>query len=256
MYPYDIIPGVDLYSVCFALALIASLLALRFIGDRTSLDAKVYNLSLGAGVAAMAGGYAASVVVQSLYDYIKTGVFRLGTGMTFYAGLLGGILVFIAVYFAAGARTCGEENLHIKQFPLLYNIAGCCVPLSHAIGRIGCLCAGCCYGGRTDAWYGVYNAVLGYKTVPIQLFEALFLFALFALNTFRVIKGRRDAHLYYLFAYGAWRFFIEYFRDDDRGATFISWLTPSQLSALLFIVLGFVMLAFYIKGKNGKEKTA
>jgi prolipoprotein diacylglyceryltransferase len=36
--------------------------------------------------------------------------------------------------------------------------------------------------------------------------------------------------------YGAWRFIIEFFRGDDRGATVVSFLTPSQLIAILMIL--------------------
>ena len=36
-------------------------------------------------------------------------------------------------------------------------------------------------------------------------------------------------------SYGIWRFIVEFFRGDDRGATVVSFLTPSQLIALLMI---------------------
>ena len=51
--------------------------------------------------------------------------------------------------------------------------------------------------------------------------------------------------------YGAWRFTIEFFRADDRGSTIVSFLTPSQLIAVLMI-LGSIGLFFgerYIEKK-------
>jgi prolipoprotein diacylglyceryltransferase len=38
--------------------------------------------------------------------------------------------------------------------------------------------------------------------------------------------------------YGVWRFVIENLRADYRGNTFVEWLTPSQLTALVLIVVG------------------
>lgn len=47
-------------------------------------------------------------------------------------------------------------------------------------------------------------------------------------------------------AYGVWRFAIEYLRDDPRGDSGISFLTPSQLSSVLLVVLGVALIFFYL----------
>ena len=49
-----------------------------------------------------------------------------------------------------------------------------------------------------------------------------------------------------MIAYGAWRFAAEYLRDDYRGTTLVSFLTPSQLTAVL-MMLGGVALIFLQK---------
>ena len=36
--------------------------------------------------------------------------------------------------------------------------------------------------------------------------------------------------------YGIWRFFLEYARADYRGTTLVSFLTPSQLTAVAMVV--------------------
>ncbi len=241
MYPYEIFPGFDFYALFYLLALVSAILILRLMGDRLGWEAKVYNLALGSTVAAIIVGYAASIITQSVYDWIKTGDFRLGTGMTFYGGLTGGILSFLAVYFLAGRRVCADDGLHITTLPQLADVAACCVTFAHATGRIGCLFAGCCHGERTDAWYGIYHVNLGYKAVPTQLFESVFLYALFAVCAVLTLRGVRRVHTLYLVSYGVWRFVIEFFRGDDRGGSFISGLTPSQLSAILFVAVGIVL---------------
>jgi prolipoprotein diacylglyceryltransferase len=79
--------------------------------------------------------------------------------------------------------------------------------------------------------------------VPLQLYEALFLFALFGFFTFRVFTRRSCNLPLYMAIYGVWRFVIEYFRTDDRGSTVVDFLSPSQFIAVLMII-GSVALFF------------
>ena len=50
--------------------------------------------------------------------------------------------------------------------------------------------------------------------------------------------------------YGAWRFGIEFFRADERGKTFVPGLTPSQLTAIVFVILGFVLLILALRNRR------
>ena len=102
MYPYDIIPGIGLYEIFYALALCAAIIVLRIMCDKLRFEPAVYNLALGSAIAAIAVGYCASVLTQSLYDYIETGTFRLGSGMTFYGGLIGGTALKAGDFLAIG----------------------------------------------------------------------------------------------------------------------------------------------------------
>ena len=45
----------------------------------------------------------------------------------------------------------------------------------------------------------------------------------------------------YVVAYGVWRFLIEYVRADYRGESFVSFLTPSQIAAIGFILAGIML---------------
>ncbi len=251
MYPYDIIPGIGLYEIFYALALICALFVLRILCDKLGFKARLYNFSLFCAVFAIAVGYVSSILFQSWYDYMETGTFRLGTGMTFYGGIIGGILGFLLMYFAVGGRIFKTRE-HIRALRTMCDIASCCVCAAHAVGRFGCLFAGCCHGKVTDAWYGVYCPELGVKVVPTQLFEALFLIALSALLLYRTMHGK-GAVSQYLIAYGVWRFFIEYARADDRGASPIPWLTPSQLTAIVFALAGVAFIVFDAAKKSEKK---
>ena len=83
-------------------------------------------------------------------------------------------------------------------------------------------------------------SALDAKVVPIPLFEAIFLFALGGIFAYMLLHKKHGTLAYYMMFYGAWRFFIEYARADYRGTTIVSFLTPSQLVAILMVIGGAV----------------
>ena len=124
------------------------------------------------------------------------------------------------------------------------------IVVAHAFGRIGCLMDGCCYGAITDAWYGIEMLSGGVwaKRVPTQLFEAIFLFLLFAVLVVLIVRKKfRNTPSVYLIAYGVWRFLIEFIRDDNRGSSGIPGLYPSQLTAIILVIIGVVWIFVYEK---------
>ena len=58
----------------------------------------------------------------------------------------------------------------------------------------------------------------------------------------------------YAIAYGVWRFVIEFFRDDDRGALILG-LQPSQFWSILMVLVGvgYFFLQFYLLKKLMKH---
>lgn len=237
MYPKEILPGIDLYLVMLCVAAVSAILVYRFAADRRGIGAKLQNLCLFDAVASIMVGYYSAVLFQAVYNIPKYGEFRLDskTGATFYGGLIGGAACFLLVYFIAGKFLFKDTREHIAGFRTITDIAAPCIAVAHAFGRLGCLFAGCCYGKETDAWYGIHMQNIGKKVVPIQLYESLILFALFAWFLFRVLKGKTYNLPLYMGVYGVWRFLIEYARDDYRGYTFVDFLSPSQLTALVMI---------------------
>lgn len=244
MYPYSIIGDIDLYTIFLCVGIISALLVFRIFSDRQKMYWKLQNFAVFVGVAAIACGCGSAMLFQAFYDFLANPEqgFRFNTGATFYGGLIGGVVSFLALYFGIGAFVF-KDKIHTKQFFSIANIAAASISSAHAFGRIGCLMAGCCHGAETDAWYGVNFVYYKIKAVPIQLFEAIFLFALFAFFCYRLVKGKCYNLPLYMVLYGAWRFIIEFFRADDRGATIVSFLTPSQLIAVLMMI-GSLLLFF------------
>ncbi len=246
MYPNDILPGIDLYLMMLCCAAVSAIIVFRVVADKLALSAKLQNLCIFNAVASIMIGYYSAVLFQAFYNIPKYGEFKIDTktGATFYGGLIGGALFFIAVYFIAGRFMFASDKQHVKHFRTISDIAAACIAVAHGFGRLGCLMVGCCHGSETDAWYGIYMSAIDKRVVPIQLYEAIFLFALFAMLIYRAIKGKTYNLPLYMAVYGVWRFIIEYARDDYRGYTFISFLTPSQLTAI-FMIIGAVALFIF-----------
>ena len=250
MYPYNLIEGVqfNLYDLFLCVGIILCLISFDRLAERYPLRYKLQKMVFAIAAAAIVLGLGSAVLFQAFYNFGKTGEFIIdaGTGATFYGGLIGGAASFIAIYFIAGYFIF-KDNYHKRNF---FSMANCAVPsilIAHSFGRIGCLMAGCCHGSVTDAWYGIYmhTELYGYaKCVPTQLFEALFLLLLFFIATVRVRKNKSYNLPLYMITYGAWRFFIEFFRSDDRGQLLTKALSPSQVIACIMIVGGIVLMIF------------
>ena len=173
--------------------------------------------------------------------------FHLDGGLTFIGGLIGGTLCFLTIYLF----------FRKKYTTRLYRVTSllpCCILIAHAFGRIGCFFAGCCYGKETDSFLGVQFSQLSHPVYPTQLYEAVFLFILFFICFYLLLKKDFMHNLsLYLISYGIFRYFLEYLHGDNRGEL-IGLITPSQFWSLLMILLG-IILIFVIKNlyqRNGK----
>lgn len=127
--------------------------------------------------------------------------------------------------------------------------------LAQGFGRIGCFCAGCCYGAPTASALGVVYpagsaAPAGIALLPTQLFESAFCFLFAAVLTVLLRKQKRYGLTtgVYLVGYGMWRFVIEFFRSDDRGA--VGALSTSQFIGIFIILAGIALLLLVRAGKT------
>ena len=242
MYPKPIFLGMTLYDILICVGIIACFIVFDRLADIRKLKVKFQKFCLICGMLAITLGFGSAILFQAVYNIPSTGRFEIvkNTGATFYGGLIGGVATFLLIYFTVGLlifKKTDGSRYHTSSF---FTMASCAVPsivIAHAFGRLGCLAAGCCHGALTDKWYGiVMHGNFGeQKYVPVQLFEALFLFALFTLLFLNAKEGKRYNLSIYMSAYGAWRFFAEYMRSDYRGSVGLA-VTPSQLIAILMIV--------------------
>jgi phosphatidylglycerol:prolipoprotein diacylglycerol transferase len=167
------------------------------------------------------------------YDLIQS-------GGTFFGGVLGAIALTI-IY------------TRIAKIPLLALLdcysAG--LPLGHAIGRLGCFMAGCCYGKPTTLPWGVMftnpiaprlvGTPMGVPLHPTQLYEAAAEFCNFLILIWigkrQTFKGQILGT--YLLLYGFERSAIEFVRGDpDRTLMFHGAVSLMQIVAVAFILTG------------------
>ena len=257
MYPNDLFNigsiHVDLYSICFIVGILACFIYTYFAMKKSDYSSTAIDTILVIGILAIMMGVFSAALFQAFYNLIAGNGFTF-QGMTFIGGLIGGVITFLGIYFlyvyVINPRL-KEKNFFKSDMNkgvwYLLRIAPVSITLAHAFGRLGCLFAGCCHGHVTAEWYGIYNAEVGAKTIPIQLYEAIFLFLISAVMIVLLFKFNFKYNMsLYLVSYGIWRFVIEYFRADYRG-NFIPGLSPSQFWSIIMVLLGVAIFFIYRK---------
>ncbi|MBQ8283526.1 MAG: prolipoprotein diacylglyceryl transferase [Clostridia bacterium] len=259
MNPYIVAFGMGWYEICLSLSLVIAVFVADKLTIKCGFSVKLQRLFLVGAVLSVAIGFVGASLFQAFYDFMATGVFKIDetTGITFYGGFIVGAAVFLCVWFFGGKafKISAETKEKIGS---MADIAACVVPLAHAIGRIGCFMVGCCHGKQTNAWYGVNMLTEnGWQTVvPLQLYEAIFLFLLSGVCFWLLFARKTEQRIpllpIYGVSYGVWRFIIEYARGDERGQTIVSFLSPSQLIAVLLIVASIVYFCVWYQKKKKK----
>jgi phosphatidylglycerol:prolipoprotein diacylglycerol transferase len=263
MHPklFDIGPlTVYTYGFLLAIGFISGVwLAARYARREGIDEEKIWNL----GLIVIASGLIGAKILMVLTDYEyyvhhPREIFSLSTlqsGGVFFGGLLTSLLA-AAWYFR-------RQKLPGWQTADLFAPG---IALGHAIGRLGCFFAGCCYGKPTTVPWAVtftnklaqdlVGVPVGVPLHPTQLYEAGAEFLIFlALLAFR---KRKTYHgqivLLYLVLYSCARFIIEFYRgDQERGVFLGGWLSTSQLIGLIVIPAAIIGMRIRSKRKLGEK---
>ncbi|RPI37853.1 MAG: prolipoprotein diacylglyceryl transferase [Nitrospiraceae bacterium] len=119
------------------------------------------------------------------------------------------------------------------------------IAIGHAIGRLGCFCAGCCYGRPADGlpWAVTFTkpeslAIIGTPLHPTQLYEsAAELLNFLILITLRRHQSFRGQLFWvYILNYSIIRSVVELFRGDEvRGFLFPGFSYSQSISVVMFL---------------------
>lgn len=243
VHSYGVLGAVGFLVVCFV--------ALRRAA-RLGLDKeKVADVIFWTAIAAVAGSrvfYIAQNPEQfgSMWDLVNI---RTG-GLVFYGALVPGLLVAAALM----------RRHKLPFFPLMDAFATG-LPLGHAISRVGCVLAGCCYGEPTDLPWAITftdpmaQAPRGIPLHPTQIYEVAYLLAIFGVVNYFYARKRFDGQvmLLYLTLYASARTLNEFLRGDaTRGWFLEAWLGQvlSFSQGVSLVVAAAALIVFFVGARR------
>jgi phosphatidylglycerol:prolipoprotein diacylglycerol transferase len=220
------------YGIMVVLAVIAiigiSLLEAKRVGIA---EDHIYSL----GAYAVIGGIVFSRVIHVIdkWDYYIAHPMQIFNfeGLAVYGAVIGVVLAII-IY-------CLAKKLSIW---LIADIISPGALVGMAIGRIGCVLNGCCYGLTTSLpWAVEYTcpdsyAPLGVPLHPTQIYHIIWNLIAFAVlwSLRRRLKPRGSVFLLYLAFYAAGDLIIRTFRE---GEPFLFGLQQAQLIGIIVLVI-------------------
>lgn len=172
--------------------------------------------------------------IEQILAFIQKGDLRfLSAGLVFYGGLLGGVAGSLI-----GIRVSKCDFVLVEDSVVPF------IPLGHAIGRMGCVMAGCCYGFPYAGPFALYypNAISGLSPeqgyFPVQILEALINIGICLWLLYLGRKRYRATFLlfWYLALYAVSRFFLEMLRGDAIRGVWHTVSTSQMISIVLFLV--------------------
>jgi len=160
-------------------------------------------------------------------------------GMSYHGGLIG--IIAATWLFARKNRI---------NFWHWIDFAVPAIPAGYFFGRLGNFLNGELYGRVTGSIWGMYFPLdaLGKLRHPSQIYEAFFEgFVLFAVLWF--LRNRKmipaSNFIIYIFGYGFFRFFIEFFREPDPQIGLIfNFLTLGQIFSLAMMAIAAFIYAY------------
>lgn len=163
-------------------------------------------------------------------------------GYTSLAGILG--LTFFVILYSKISKNILNKTEYFNSV----THAGV---IGMAIGRLGCLTSGCCYGKEHEGLISViYNtefiAPVNITLIPIQLYE-VFVLLLIALMIHHSYKRNNDyAFINFFILYPVWRFLAEFFRGgSEHEMKILLNMNIYQIISVMFLVSSVSSLLFF-----------
>ena len=236
---------VPTYGTLVALGFLVGLFVAVRLAKREGLSSDlVANLGIYCGIAGLLGGKLGMFLFDwKQYWQNPHDIFSLDTlqaAGVYQTGLL--VALVVAILYIRHNRLPWLDTLDV----LAPGVA-----IGHAIGRLGCFAAGCCYGRPTHLPWGVTftnpqaheltGVPLGVPLQPTQLYDSFVEFIIFGFLLWRIRREHRAGEIIglYMVLYSVARFIIEFARVHEQ---------PTQLGLSLtqWISLGTLLLGIWL----------
>ena len=207
--------------------LISSTLAV-FLAKKQNINPDIiFNLCFIAFISGIIGARLL-YIIENINYYLKEPleiIMLARGGLSWFGGLILGVL--------SGTVYLKKKKLSIYR---ILDLMSPFVALGQAIGRIGCLLNGCCFGKIANK-FGIYFSAQGLALIPTQIYSSLVLVFIFIVLRFLQDKPHKEGEIFfaYLILYSAKRFFIEFWRADNEIILF--GLTLFQLMSIAIFCL-------------------
>ena len=164
-------------------------------------------------------------------------------GMSFHGGFIG---VIMAIIFTS--------NLHEKSILIFSDLIAVVSPVGIFFGRVANFINGELYGRTTNHSFGVVFPKGGNNPRhPSQLYEAflegivLFIILWIMMKNFNYLKIKGLITSLFIFLYGFFRFFIEFFREPDEhlGLLYFEFSMGQLLSFPMILIGMYFSIIFY-----------
>lgn len=211
----------------------------------------VLDLAIIAVIASMLGSRIFHILVEAP-DYYGVYPWDPNLLVRVFYFWQGGFVSLGAILATVGCWILYLRWRAVSQLDYLDNMARV-FPIIDFFVRLGCLCAGCCYGKPTDFFIHLTftdprsTAYHFYPMIPLHASQIYFMlnavgmfFILQWVHRRRRFQGQIVAS--FLMLYGVTRFLIEILRGDaDRGVYFNGMVSTGQLVMAGFVVAGLLM---------------
>lgn len=235
------------YGVLVALAFLTGLWVTVRLARAAKLNTEnVTNLAIYCALAGLVGAKL-FMFLFNFNDYLAKPSILFSLSTLQAAGVYqGGLLLALvtAIFYM--------RRMHLPAL-LTLDVFAPGIAVGHAIGRLGCFAAGCCWGTECNLPWAVTftrpdaqdltGVPLNIPLHPTQLYDSFAEAIIFGLLYWRITKPHQDGQIFglYLVLYSAARFGIEFLRNHEQslilGLSLTQWISLGTLAGGFYLLL-------------------
>lgn len=259
MMPFIEFNGISVPTFFLVISISLSFLVvyLSYRVDYLNLDRKlIFDFAILLMISGFIGGRLMHVLYEEWPYYLKRPwqiIYFWQGGFVFYGGLLFSILI---TWFYSRIRKVNFLSMADFFAPTL--------SLAHALGRMGCYFAGCCYGAKCQlpelnqffSNWKILGTLDGRHPTVLYLIIGeilIFNYLIFLEKKFlekKLIYFAGALFVKWILVHSLMRLFVEYFRDDFRGAFYtfplFGRISVSQIISLGLIFFSILFLSYHL----------